>query len=265
MERLFSPCTRWYDSLQSQDDRWIFSKNRFREVNLDVPIEVLLSAKRAFTYVDLYAMLGNRKMIAWLTPHAAVVSGYGRAHLSTLFLQDFYNFRLIVNGKEIHAMVLTFSSAAFSETFDVVRRLLLADVREVYELDLRYCNQYDETFFSAASLAHLMEQCQNLKALKLEKVFLDEDRFRVLGASSKPGLDIELKHCQIRGAAAVLAEVLGSNQGPTKLDCCYMDYSVFATGLRGNSRLKSLKPFITDRSVVCNQEVLVIAGSPQRK
>jgi hypothetical protein len=67
-------------------------------------------------------MVCNRKMIAWLTPYAAVVSGYGRAHLRYYYLQDFYSFRLIVNGKEIRALVFTLSSAAFSEIFDVVHR-----------------------------------------------------------------------------------------------------------------------------------------------
>jgi hypothetical protein len=39
---------------------------------MDVSTEELLSAERAFTYADLYAMLGNGETIAWLTPHAAV-------------------------------------------------------------------------------------------------------------------------------------------------------------------------------------------------
>jgi hypothetical protein len=202
-------------------------------------------------------MLCNRKLIAWLTPHAAVVSEYGRANFRNCHLQDFYFFRVNVNGKEIHA--LTQSSGAFSEICDVFRRLLLADVREVHELDLRYYSHRDETFFDAATLAYLVDQCQSLKALKLEKVALDENHFRVLGDFSKPGLIIELTHCQITGDAAVLTEVLARNQGPTKLDCCYMDYSVIANGLRGNSRLKSLKPFTFNRNG--HQQVLVIAGA----
>jgi hypothetical protein len=69
---------------------------------------------------------------------------------------------------------------------------------------------------------------------------LNEDHFRVLGALSRLGLKIELKHCRIAGAAAeALVEVLGQNHGPTKLAYCYIDYSVLADGLRGNSRLKS--------------------------
>jgi hypothetical protein len=237
-----------------------FFNHSFGELNLDVSTEILLSAERTFTYADLYAMLCNRKLIAWLTPHAAVVSGYGRAHLRYYHLQYLFSFRVIVNGKEIQA--LTHSPAASSEMFDVVRRLLLADVREVHELDLRDSDYHHETFFNAATLAYLMVQCQSLKALKLENVALDENHIRVLGDFSKPGLEIELKQCQITGAAAVLVEVLASNQGPTKLDCCYMDYSVIANGLRQNSRLKSLRRFITpNRASDSNEEVLVIAGA----
>jgi hypothetical protein len=62
---------------------------------------------------------------------------------------------------------------------------------------------------------------------------------------------------RITGAATILAEVLATNQGPTKLDCGHMDYSVIANGLRGKSRLKSLKLFIS-RNVAadCNQETI---------
>jgi hypothetical protein len=188
------------------------------------------------------------------------LSKYGRAHLRNYHRQYLYCFRVNVDGKNIHA--LTHSSTAFSEIFDVVRRLLLADVSQVHELDLRYYYYHDETFFTTAAMAYLMEQCQSLTALKLEKVALDEDHFRALGDFSKPGLEIELKDCEITGDAEVLAEVLASNQGPTKLDCCRMDYSVFANGLRGNSRLKSLKRSITNnRDADVNQEVLVIAGA----
>jgi hypothetical protein len=202
-------------------------------------------------------MLSNRKTIAWLTPHAAVLSGYEREQFRISYEQHYYSFLYHVNDKYIHA--LTLSPAALLETFDVVSRLLLADMREVCELDLKYSHggESGAMFLNAATLACLMEQCQSLKTLRLENVALDEDHFRVLGEFSKPGLEIELKRCQITGAAAVLAEVFASNQGPTKLDRCHMDYSVFANGLRQNSRLKSLKWYINHG----NQEALVIAGA----
>jgi hypothetical protein len=77
MERLFSPCTRLRDILESQGH--LGPPETLQELNLDVSTAELLSAESAFTYADfLYAMLGNRNMMAWLTPHAAVVRADGR-------------------------------------------------------------------------------------------------------------------------------------------------------------------------------------------
>jgi hypothetical protein len=85
MERLFSPCTRYRDILESQGQLEVFIEEfieestcvdhgvLLRELNLDVSTEELLSAERAFTYADLYAMIENGATVAWLTPHAAVV------------------------------------------------------------------------------------------------------------------------------------------------------------------------------------------------
>jgi hypothetical protein len=70
MERLFSPCTRYRDILELEGVR--HHHEGFRELNLDVSTQEFLSAERAFTYADLYAMLGNGETVAWLTPHAAV-------------------------------------------------------------------------------------------------------------------------------------------------------------------------------------------------
>jgi hypothetical protein len=110
-------------------------------------------------------------------------------------------------------------------------------------------------------LAYLMEQCQSLKVLTLANLKMDEDQCRVLGNYSRPDLDIEFKRCRITGAAAeALAEVLRRNQGPTKLDCCYIDRFVLANGLRGNNRLKSWRPQLYNRDDG-NAEVLAIAGA----
>jgi hypothetical protein len=57
-----------------------------------------------------------------------------------------------------------------------------------------------------------------------------------------------------------LAEVLGRNQGPTKLNFCIIENFVLANGLRGNSSLKSLTPNLNCH-VNGNQEVLAIAGA----
>jgi hypothetical protein len=89
-----------------------------------------------------------------------------------------------------------------------------------------------------------MEQCQSLKVLSFDLLKMAEDHIRVLGAYSRPDLEIVLEDCKITSSgASALAEVIGRNQGPTKLDRCYnIDNFVLANGFRGNSRLKSLRP-----------------------
>jgi hypothetical protein len=86
----------------------------------------------------------------------------------------------------------------------------------------------------------------------------------VLGAYSRPDLEIILNFCTftIAGTSA-LVEVLGRNQGPTKLARCYVDYSILADGLRGNSRLKSLRPRISTDFEVGNREIHAIADALQ--
>jgi hypothetical protein len=134
-----------------------------QELNLDVSTEELLSAERAFTYADLYAVLGNENHpVLLLTPNAAVArGGYCGTVFLCSYLRDGYGFLFNVNGKAIH--VLARSSEAFSDIVDVVHRLLLADVSEVNELEFGslLTSVYDERFFNAASLANLMEQCQS--------------------------------------------------------------------------------------------------------
>jgi hypothetical protein len=105
---------------------------------------------------------------------------------------------------------LALSLKALSEIVDVVRRLIVLDAREVSEWELRNIDESGDAFFNSPSFAYMVEQCQNLKALTLERIALDEDHCRVLGDFSKPGLEIELRHCRITGAAAaVLTQVLG--------------------------------------------------------
>jgi hypothetical protein len=108
-----------------------------------------------------------------------------------------------------------------------------------------------------------MEQCQSLKALRLANLEMDENHCRALGAYSRPGLEIELINCKLTSAGAnALTEVLGRNQGPTKLDT--IDYSVLANGLRGNSRLKSLRLRLFRERDDGNQAILAFAG-PSKK
>jgi hypothetical protein len=259
MERLFSPCTRLYDTLERRGglSRRFRRHPELQELNLDVSTEELLSTERAFTYADLYAMLGNQKAIAWLTPHAAVAREGVHAYINW----NLCRFNFNVDGQNMSALAL--SLGALSEILDVVRCLLVANAREIYELEFRNVGQYVDVFFNAPSFAFLVEQCKNLKVLRLRNlVSLSEDQLRVLGDFSKPGLEIVLDRCGITvAAAAVLAQILGRNQGPTKLDhCCETDNFVLADGLRGNSRLQSWRPRLSDNYDVVNREFLAIAG-----
>jgi hypothetical protein len=231
MEHLFSSCTRYRDRLRSQGNHgpheWL------RELNLDVSTEALLNAERAFTYADLYAMLGKDDMIVWMTPHTAVVRATGTAVCHHFYLQNDYRFTFNVDGKDMYALAR--SSEHLLEICDVIVRLLSASV--VHSVLLQHIKRSSlGRSITATSLALLMEHCQSLKVLQGLEV--DENHCLVIGAYSRPGLEIELKHCRIEGVAAdALAEVMGRNQGPTKLDRCVIDNAVLANGLRGNRRL----------------------------
>jgi hypothetical protein len=107
-----------------------------------------------------------------------------------------------------------------------------------------------------------MEKCQTLKVLSLTNVEMDENDCRVLGTYSRPSVEIELTNCRITGAgASALVVVLGRNQGPTKLDLCYIVNLVLTNGLRGNSRLKSFAPRLSSNPEIYKQENLAIAGA----
>jgi hypothetical protein len=91
---------------------------------------------------------------------------------------------------------------------------------------------------------------------------LDESHCLALGDYSRPGLEIELNYCRLTNAGTSnLAEVLGRNQGPTKLAHCRADCSVLADGLRGNSRLKSFRQHGFSNPEVNKREVLAIASA----
>jgi hypothetical protein len=259
MEHLFSPCTRLLDLVESQGRLAEFRDQHnlefLQELNLDVSTEELCSAARAFTYADLYAMLESTATVLWLTPHAAVLGGGGSAMSCSRFVDDDYCFECNADGKTIWA--LADSAEELSEICDVVLRLLAASVGHSGVLFKWWCP--GNVSINATSLAYLMGQCQGLKTLTLEEVALDEDQIRVLGDYSRLGLEIALVHCRNTSAgASALVEVLGRNQGPTKLWCCDIDNSVIADGLRGNSRLKSLRPQPIRNFEV---ELLPIAGA----
>jgi hypothetical protein len=101
------------------------------------------------------------------------------------------------------------------EICDVVLRFLAMSV--VHSVQSNHWSIH-AALINAPNLAYLMEQCQSLKLLSLEKIDLDEDHIRVVGTYSRPGLEIVLDDCTITSArTSALAEVLGRNQGPTKL------------------------------------------------
>jgi hypothetical protein len=98
--------------------------------------------------------------------------------------------------------------------------------------------------------------------LILEEIVLNENHCRVIGACSRPDLEINLDRCKFTSAGtSALAEVLGRNQGPTSLDDCSMDNSLLANGFRGNSRLTKFKLSVSMNIEVGNQAVLAIAGA----
>jgi hypothetical protein len=133
MERLFSPCTRYRDRAASrrrleeargnglEEHSELTKKWReLQELNLDVSTEELLRAERAFKYADLYAMLGNKNTVLWLTPHATVARGeYGAGFFYSLYLRDFYTFLLRVDSKSIHV---------FAHSLEAFQRLLMLSV-----------------------------------------------------------------------------------------------------------------------------------------
>jgi hypothetical protein len=148
----------------------------------------------------------------------------------------FRKIRFTVDGGK-GIVALARSPEHLFEICQVVLRLLAASVIHSVILSKRGFRDGDAT-----SLAYLMEQCQSLKVLKLINLEMDESHCRVLGAYSRPDLDIKLEFCKLTSAGTIaLVEVLGSNHGPTKLTYCDIDYSVISNGLRGNSRLKSLR------------------------
>jgi hypothetical protein len=238
MERLFSPCTRLHDIIESQGR--LVPPEGLQELNLDVSTDEFLTAERAFTYADLYAMLGNRNTFAWLTQHTAVAREGRQGVHSWGELQGSCRFSFSADGKEIVALAR--SPEHLLDICDVVLRLLAASV--VHSVILDEWSFHDGALINAPTLAYLMEQCQSLNVLILGNVeALDEDHCRVLGSYSRPGLEIKLICCKLTSAgASALAEVLGRNQGPTELSLCENVNSILADGLRGNSRLKSLTP-----------------------
>jgi hypothetical protein len=167
-------------------------------------------------------------------------------------------FYFSADRKEIVALAR--SPEHLLEICDVVLRLLAVSV--AHSVILRKRGSLGGALINAASLAYMMEHCQSLKVLRMQDLIIDENQCRVLGAYSKPYLEIELTDCAITAAGtSALAEVLGRNQGPTKLDRCDIDYSVLADGLRGNSRLKILRARFSSNLEDNTRNAIAIAGA----
>jgi hypothetical protein len=146
------------------------------------------------------------------------------------------------------------------EICDVVLRLLAASAAHL--VSIHNWTPGPDLVINASTLAYLIEQCRSLEILTLVNQEMNEDHCRMLGALSRPGLKIELVYCTLTSAgASALVEVRGRNQGPTKLDWCKIDNFVLADGLRGISRLKSLRPFLSGIPEVVDRELLAITGA----
>jgi hypothetical protein len=209
-------------------------------------------------------MLGNEYAVMWLTAHAAVIRQGGKGEYCWMQLNNSCRLSLRVDGYERGMYVVARSQEHLLEICDVVLRLLAASTSAVHSVIL---NKDDyrrpgAACISAPTLAHLMEQCQSLKALSLTNLEMGENHCRVLGVYSRPDLEIELKACAITGSgASALAEVLGQNRGPTRLDRCVIDNFVLADGLRGNIRLKYFSQGFSGNSSVSNRGVVAIAAA----
>jgi hypothetical protein len=186
MERLLSPSTRYRDIVESLGrlEAYRSHPRGFQELNLDISTEEFLSAETAFTYTDLYTVLRNVDTVVWLTPHAAVMRESGMTFSLGLRV-GLSRFYIFAEGKNIVAW--SRSRAAQLEICDIVLRLLAVSV--VHSASL---SSWSSTSINAPTLAYLMEQCRSLKLLSLSGLEMDEDHCRVLGAYSRPGLEIEL-------------------------------------------------------------------------
>jgi hypothetical protein len=253
MERMFSPCTRLHDILENQG-------RLGQELDLNVSIEELLSVERAFTYVNLYTMLGDEDTVAWLTPHTAVARKHGEATYTWGGIRESCCFHFSADGKDMVAMAL--SPEQLSEICDVILRLLAVSVVHSLLMSTYDWNAPGGAVINATTLAYLMEQCQSLKVLSLANLEMDENNCRALGDFSRPGLEIVLRLCTITSAgASALSEVLGRNQGPAELDLCKVDNSVLVEGLRGNRILKLFASHISGSPEDGNGQVLAIADA----
>jgi hypothetical protein len=208
-------------------------------------------------------MLSNENVAAWLTPHAAIAREEGSMARSWRQLDSSHRRTFMVEGDGKSLFVFARSREHLSEICDILLRLLAASGVYSVLLDNFDSGHYNRgSLVNAPTLVYLMEECHSLKVLSLKSLEMDEDQIRVLGAYSRPDLFIELIYCKLSDAGtSALAEVLGRNQGPTKLNFCECDCSILANGLRGNSRLTMFVPCKTNNYVVMKQDLHAIASA----
>jgi hypothetical protein len=137
----------------------------FQELNLNASTEELLRSERAFTYADLHAMLeSGKKMVAWLTPHAALVSGSGRLVSTWDRIIESCRFCFSVDGKCIIALAR--SPEHLLESCDIILRMLA--VSEVHRVILNSW-RCPNGLINAPNLTYLMEQCQKSEVFIIEE------------------------------------------------------------------------------------------------
>jgi hypothetical protein len=174
MERLFSPCTRLHDLLESHGDIDEFRglPEPFLELNLDVSTSEFLSPERAFTYADLYTMLGNQNTLLWLTPHVAVARE--RKRVLGFWAQLDESRRCCFSGDNKHIVALARSPEHLLEIGNVVLRLVAACADSVVLEKASSINPVDAAVIvNASSLVFMMEQRQSLTFLALKDVKMD--------------------------------------------------------------------------------------------
>jgi hypothetical protein len=132
MERLFSSCTRYRDLLESQR-RPASRLEPWRELNLDVSTEELLSSERAFTYADLYAMSEKQRNGRVADTACSCRACEWESVYSLGQLGESCSFCFSADGKDIFAMAR--SPEHSSEICDVLLQLLAVGV--IHSVTLR--------------------------------------------------------------------------------------------------------------------------------
>jgi hypothetical protein len=149
-------------------------------------------------------MLGSQNTVLWLTPRAAIVRGSDRAFWIRLRLDGSCRFSFRADGKDMVALAR--SPEHLLEICDVVLRLLAAGVVHSLTLHSWSFRDGDGSLINAPTLAYLMEQCPSLKFLLLKDLEMDGSHCRVLGAYSRPALEIKLYCCKLTSAGAIASD-----------------------------------------------------------